>query len=124
MDWQLSFFRFGMLFCIIGAIVTASQFDIVESSVAVWNHNPTTQETDAANDAAVQAKTACLLAEKKSKVKEYPSGCYPADTTFKGLTRDKALANVEGFLVFAVILMTGTILTVLLGIRMSRESRV
>ncbi|HTP76619.1 MAG TPA: hypothetical protein VMJ73_06525 [Rhizomicrobium sp.] len=124
MDWQLSVFRLGMLLCVIGAFVAVTQFDIIDSAVAVWNHNPSTQEAAAANDAALEAKRTCLSAEKKSRIKEYPSGCYPADTAFKGLTRDKALANVERFLVFALILMTGTILVVMLGIRMARESRV
>ena len=124
MDWRLSFFRFGMLACIVLAIFIATQFDIVESAVAIWNHNPTSEEATAANDAAVERKTACLSGETKKTTIEYPSHCYSSDPPFRGLPREIAIENVEGFLITGLALLAAIVSVVFIGIQMARESRI
>jgi hypothetical protein len=119
MDWQLSLFRFGLLACFCGALFIATQFDIAESTLAIWNHNPTTEEIAAADVAAVNAKKMCLA--KKAKTTEYLASCYPDAPPFRGLPREKAAANVRNFLACGMPLLMAMLALVLLGRRMARE---
>ena len=123
MDWRLGLFRFGLVACIAGAIFIVSQFSIVESSVAIWNNNPTTEEAISATTAAVERKAACLSAEAKTSTIEYPSHCYSGDPAFHGMTREKAVKNIEGFAFASLALLIGIFSVVSLGVRMARESR-
>lgn len=124
MDWRLSFFRFGMLACIVLAIFIVTQFDIVNSAVAIWNHNPTSREVAIANETVVARRTACLSAETKATKIEYPSRCYSSDPPFRGLPREIAIENVEGFLITGLALLVAMLSVVFMGTRMARESRI
>ena len=124
MDWQLGLFRFGLLACFVAAIFAATQFEIGQSVVAIWNQNPTSQELTAKDVAAVKRLAAYQSTEAKAKVVEYPSACYPSVKSFRGLTRDTAIANVRAFLMTISALFVTLFATVFLGLRMARESRV
>jgi hypothetical protein len=124
MDWQLGIFRFGLLVCFLGPMFAATQFEIAQSIVAIWNHNPTAQEISADEAAKAKRLSACLSAEDKMKVIEFPSTCYPSSPGFRGLNRDSALENVRGFVVTSLALFITMFSVVFLGLRMARESRV
>lgn len=123
MDWQLGIFRFGLLACFLGTMFAATQFDIGQSIVAIWNRNPTTGEIAAEDTTAAKMLAACLLAEAKMRVIEFPSNCYPRNPGFRGLARDSALANVQGFALTGLALFLTMFSVVFLGLRMARESR-
>lgn len=121
MDWQLGLFRFGLLVCVVGLVFIATKFDIVESEVSVWNHNPTTAEVAAENASVGERKTACLSTAKR--MNEYPSHCYLDSPTFRGLARDKAVQNIQGFLITGLALLAAMFSIVFFGLRMARENR-
>ncbi|HVE03142.1 MAG TPA: hypothetical protein VNB30_03695 [Rhizomicrobium sp.] len=122
MDWQLGLFRLGMLMCIVGAILIATQFQITDSIVAIWNWNPTLQETAAANSAASLKQQACL-AERAGKVTSEFNGICPNDApSSHGLARDLAFANIRAFLSASMALVAILATVVWLGVRMARES--
>jgi len=123
MDWQLGVFRFGLLACFLGPMFAATQFDIAQSIVAIWNHNPSTEEVSAEDAATGRQLAACLSAEAKKRVIEFPSTCYPRNLSFRGLARDSALANVRGFVLTASALFITMFSVTILGLRMARESR-
>jgi hypothetical protein len=124
MDWQLSLFRIGMLMCIVGAILIATQFQITDSIVAIWSWNPTLQETAAANSAASVKQRTCL-AERAGKVTSEFNGICPNDApSSHGLARDIAFANIQAFLSASVALVAILVAVVWLGVRMARESDV
>jgi hypothetical protein len=124
MDWQLSLFRIGMLMCIVGAILIATQFQITDSIVAIWNWNPTLQETAAANSVASIKQRTCL-AERAGKVTSEFNGICPNDApSSHGLARDIAFANIQAFLSASVALVAMLVAVVWLGVRMAQESDV
>ena len=122
MDWQLGLFRFGLLACVVWAVIIVTQFDIVDSAVAVWNHSPTAQAAEASVTDAAKRQSACLSAQSHASSTEYPSSCYFNDPTFRGMPRDLAVANMESFLIAAMALPFLLLGVVSLGLRMARAS--
>jgi hypothetical protein len=121
-DWQLSVFRFGLVACIVGVIVAATQFDIAESIEAVWIHAPTTQEVAAESVAYQNKKTVCLDAHAATKPAEYPSSCYANQPNIPELARDVAVTNLVGFVLTTLAVLATMVAMGILGVRMARES--
>jgi len=121
-DWQLGLFRFGLFACVVCAAMVITQFDVVDSAVAIWNHSPTAQSAEAAVTEATKRQSACLSAQSHASSTEYPSSCYFNDSTFRGMPRDHAVANLEGFLIAALALSFLLLGVVSLGLRMARAS--
>ena len=117
-DWQLSLFRFGLLVCIVGVIVAATQFDIAESIEAVWIHAPNTQEVAAANVAYESRKAICLAAHAK----EYAASCYTNQPNVPELAHDVAVTNIAGFIFTGFVVIATMVAMGVLGVRMARES--
>lgn len=114
----MSLFRFGLLVCVVGVIIAATQFDIAESIEAVWIHAPTTQETAAANLAYERRKSVCLAAHAK----EYAASCYSNQPNIPELAHDVAVTNITGFVLTDFVVIATMVAMGILGVRMGRES--
>ncbi len=123
MDWQLGLFRIGLFVCVALSVVAVTQFDIADSAVAIWNHNPTAYAARLSVTVAANRQSACLSAHAHSPSTEYPSSCYSNDPTFRGMSADQAVTNLRGFLIFVIPLPFLFVGVVLLGLRMARASR-
>ena len=124
MDWRLGIFRFGLLACVVWVVVVATQFDIVDSVVAIWNHNPTAYVAGLSVTVAAKRQSACLSAHAQAPSTEFPSSCYYNDPTFRGLPGDEAVANLKGFLITVSLLPFLLIGVVSLGLRMAIAGRI
>lgn len=124
MGWQIALFRFGLFACLVLAIVVATQFDITDSVVSIWNQTPTAHAAQVAAKGAAARQASCLSAQARSPKSEYPSSCYANDPVLRGMPSDQARANVKGFLIALIPLLILLLAVVWFGIRMARRSRV
>lgn len=122
MNWRLELFRFGLFACAVGAVIVVTEFDIVDSSAAIWNHSPTAQAAEDSVTDAAKRQSACLSAQLHASSTEYPSSCYFNDPSFRGMPSDRAVTNLEGFLIAALALSFLLLGVVTLGVRMARAS--
>ena len=122
MHWQLRLFRFGLFASVVWGVIVVTQFDIVDSAVAIWNHSPTAQAAEDSVTDAAKRQSACLSAQSHASSTEYPSSCYFNDPTFRGMPRDHAVVNLESFLIAAMAWPFLLLGVVLLGLRMARAS--
>lgn len=121
-DWELTAFRAGAILCLVLAAILATRFDIAESVLAIQNGNPTTSALAASNAVLARTRDACTNSALHQPSEEFPSNCLYNDTILRGLPRDQAVANIQGFLICASALAILLSVVIWLGYRMIKES--